>query len=382
MPEDNSGGNTVDNMTDNSLAKGRMRRRMRTQSMNLLFLLPAFALFAYVVLIPFLQGIPYSFTNWKSIISPKREFNGLHNYALMLKNTYFQQAFVHTIWFTVIYDIGANVLGLAFALLLFRNSKFANACRTMMFLPFTTALTSAAIVWSYVYTDVYSVLFGAASPLGQSNQVVAGMAVIAIWRDMGYCMLIYIAGLKAIPNDYYEAATIDGADSFQKFAWVTLPLLVPSFTSNVTLLLAWGLRCFDYPMAVARNMEAAQTSAMFVYDYIFGYSKAGLGQAAAVMLTIVLVLLTRVVTYFFRSMTKKPRTAEEILILQHRRAKAAELAKKAVCIALVLVTLIPFYISVIYSIKYKNEVTISHLAWPKNPRVSSTSTMVSITAAA
>ena len=169
-----------------------------------------------------------------------------------------------------------------------------------MFLPFTTALTSAAIVWSYVYTDVYSVLFGAASPLGQSSQVVAGMAVIAIWRDMGYCMLIYIAGLKAIPGDYYEAATLDGANTLQRFTNVTLPLLVPSFTSNVTLLLAWGLRCFDYPMAVARNMEAAQTSAMFIYDYIFGYSKAGLGQASAVMLTIVLVLLTRVVTYFFR----------------------------------------------------------------------------------
>ena len=188
---------------DNQLARGRRVRQLKTQGTNLLFLLPAFALFAYVVLIPFLQGIPYSFTNWKSIISDKKEFNGLHNYILMLKNTYFQQAFVHTLTFTVIYDIGANVLGLAFALLLFQNSKFANACRTMMFLPFTTALTSAAIVWSYVYTDVYSVLFGAASPLGQSSQVVAGMAVIAIWRDMGYCMLIYIAGLKAIPGDYY-----------------------------------------------------------------------------------------------------------------------------------------------------------------------------------
>ncbi len=285
---------------DNQLARGRRVRQLKTQGTNLLFLLPAFALFAYVVLIPFLQGIPYSFTNWKSIISDKKEFNGLHNYILMLKNTYFQQAFVHTLTFTVIYDIGANVLGLAFALLLFQNSKFANACRTMMFLPFTTALTSAAIVWSYVYTDVYSVLFGAASPLGQSSQVVAGMAVIAIWRDMGYCMLIYIAGLKAIPGDYYEAATLDGANTLQRFTNVTLPLLVPSFTSNVTLLLAWGLRCFDYPMAVARNMEAAQTSAMFIYDYIFGYSKAGLGQASAVMLTIVLVLLTRVVTYFFR----------------------------------------------------------------------------------
>lgn len=290
----------MDRLRDNQLLRGRVLRRVRTHSENLLLLLPAFALFAYVVLIPFIQGIPYSFTNWKSIISPKREFNGLRNYVLMLKNTYFQQAFIHTIHFTVIYDIGANILGLTFALLLFRNSKFANACRTMMFLPFTTALTSAAIVWSYVYTDVYSVLFGAASPLGQSSQVVAGMAAIAIWRDMGYCMLIYIAGLKAIPNDYYEAATIDGASTIQKFFRVTIPLLVPSFTSNVTLLLAWGLRCFDYPMAVARNMEAAQTSAMFVYDYIFGYSKAGLGQAAAVMLTIVLVLLTRVVTYFFR----------------------------------------------------------------------------------
>ena len=285
---------------DNQLARGRRTRQLKTQGTNLLFLLPAFALFADGVLIPFLRGIPYSFTNWKSIISDKKEFNGLHNYILMLKNTYFQQAFVHTLTFTVIYDIGANVLGLAFALLLFQNSKFANACRTMMFLPFTTALTSAAIVWSYVYTDVYSVLFGAASPLGQSSQVVAGMAVIAIWRDMGYCMLIYIAGLKAIPGDYYEAATLDGANTLQRFTNVTLPLLVPSFTSNVTLLLAWGLRCFDYPMAVARNMEAAQTSAMFIYDYIFGYSKAGLGQASAVMLTIVLVLLTRVVTYFFR----------------------------------------------------------------------------------
>lgn len=290
----------MDTTRNNQLLRGHRARQLRTHGANLLFLLPAFALFAYVVLIPFIQGIPYSFTNWKSIISDEREFNGLHNYILMLKNTYFQNAFLHTLSFTLIYELGANLLGLAFALLLYQNSKFANACRTMMFLPFTTALTSAAIVWSYVYTDVYSVLFGAASPLGQSDQVVAGMAVIAIWRDMGYCMLIYIAGLKAIPGDYYEAATLDGANVWQKFRHVTLPLLVPSFTANVTLLLAWGLRCFDYPMAIARNMEAAQTSAMFVYDYIFGYSKAGLGQAAAVMLTIVLVVMTRVVTYFFR----------------------------------------------------------------------------------
>ena len=275
-------------------------RSVREHGGNMLFLLPALLLFGYVVLVPFLQGIPYSFTNWKSIIGSERQFNGIKNYVIMLQNPYFRAAFGHTILFTVVYDLGANFLGLLFALLLYRSSKFANFCRTMMFVPFTTALTSAAIVWSYVYTDVYSALFNTMSPLGISSQVIYGIAGIAIWRDMGYCMLIYIAGLNAIPGDYYEAAVIDGANTFDKFVRITLPLLVPSFTANVTLLLAWGLRCFDYPMAVARNMEAAQTSAMFIYDYIFGYSKAGLGQASAVMLTIVLIVLTRGVNYFFR----------------------------------------------------------------------------------
>lgn len=267
---------------------------------NLLFMLPGFLLFAYVVLVPFFQGIPYSFTNWKSIIGGEKIFNGLKNYILMLQNPYFRASFGHTIEFTVIYEIGANALGLAFAMMLYRSSRFANFCRTMLFVPFTTALISAAIVWSYVFTDVVTPIFSIPSPLGQSQHVVFGMAVIAIWRDMGYCMLIYIAGLQAIPLDYYEAAKVSGASGLQQFRYITLPMLVPAFTSNVTLLLAWGLKCFDYPMAVARNMESAQTSAMFIYDYIFGYSKAGLGQAAAVMLTIVLVVMTRVVTYFFR----------------------------------------------------------------------------------
>lgn len=289
------------NKNKKSGAGQRLSARMvREHGGNMLFLLPALLLFGYVVLIPFIQGIPYSFTNWKSIIGGTRTFNGVRNYVVMLKNAYFRAAFGHTLVFTLVYNLGSNLLGLFFALLLYRSSKFANFCRTMLFVPFTTALTSAAIVWSYVYTDVYSLLFHVVSPLGVSTQVVYGMAAIAIWRDMGYCMLIYIAGLNAIPGDYYEAAIIDGANSLDKFFRITLPLLVPSFTANVTLLLAWGLKCFDYPMAVARNMEAAQTSAMFIYDYIFGYSKAGLGQAAAVMLTIVLIILTRGVNYFFR----------------------------------------------------------------------------------
>lgn len=276
--------------------------KLREHGGNLLFMLPAFILFAYVVLVPFVQGIPYAFTNWKSIISNQHDFVGFSNFVMMLKNEYFINAFLHTLEFTAIYVAGANMLGLALALMLYRSSWFNNIVRTTMFLPFTVALTSGAIVWSYVYTNIYSTIFHVPSPLGISTQVVAGMAVIAIWRDMGYCMLIYIAALQSIPVDYYEAAMMEGAGWWQRTRSITLPLIIPAFTSNVTLLLAWGLKCFDYPMAVARNMEAAQTTAMFIYDYIFGYSKAGLGQAAAILLTIVLILLTRVVTKVFRRM--------------------------------------------------------------------------------
>ena len=290
----------MDNMTDNSLAKGRMRRRMRTQSMNLLFLLPAFALFAYVVLIPFLQGIPYSFTNWKSIVSETKEFNGLKNYIYLIKNKYFQDSLLVTFKFTILYMISANVMGLLLALAIHRSSWFNNIARTVLFLPFTVSVTAGSIVWSYVFTDVYGTITGLVSPLGMPGQIIYGMVVIGAWRDMGYTMLIYIAALQAVPQDYYEAATVDGAGKLRQFFSVTVPNIVPAFTTNVTLLLAWGLRTFDMPMAVARNAREGQFTAVYVYDSIFSNNKAGLGQAAAVILTIILVVLTQIVTRSLR----------------------------------------------------------------------------------
>lgn len=156
-------------------------------------------------------------------MSQSYDFVGLRNYMELITNKYFQQAFFHTVQFTVIYVIGANVLGLALALMLSRSSRFNNLARTIMFIPFTVALTSGAIVWSYVFTDVYSPLFQKMSPLGLSSQVVPAMAIIAIWRDMGYCMLIYLAGLQSISGEYYEAAKVDGATWWQRTRLITFP---------------------------------------------------------------------------------------------------------------------------------------------------------------
>ena len=287
------------------MRKLNMPRRLsssaaRTHGGNMLFMLPTIILFCIVVLIPFFQGIPYSFTNWKSIVSETKEFNGLKNYIYLIKNKYFQDSLLVTFKFTILYMISANVMGLLLALAIHRSSWFNNIARTVLFLPFTVSATAGSIVWSYVFTDVYGTITGLVSPLGMPGQIIYGMVVIGAWRDMGYTMLIYIAALQAVPQDYYEAATVDGAGKLRQFFSVTVPNIVPAFTTNVTLLLAWDLRTFDMPMAVARNAREGQFTAVYVYDSIFSNNKAGLGQAAAVILTIILVVLTQIVTRSLR----------------------------------------------------------------------------------
>lgn len=287
------------------MRKLNMPRRLsssaaRTHGGNMLFMLPTIILFCIVVLIPFFQGIPYSFTNWKSIVSETKEFNGLKNYIYLIKNKYFQDSLLVTFKFTILYMISANVMGLLLALAIHRSSWFNNIARTVLFLPFTVSATAGSIVWSYVFTDVYGTITGLVSPLGMPGQIIYGIVVIGAWRDMGYTMLIYIAALQAVPQDYYEAATVDGAGKLRQFFSVTVPNIVPAFTTNVTLLLAWGLRTFDMPMAVARNAREGQFTAVYVYDSIFSNNKAGLGQAAAVILTIILVVLTQIVTRSLR----------------------------------------------------------------------------------
>ena len=204
------------------MRKLNMPRRLsssaaRTHGGNMLFMLPTIILFCIVVLIPFFQGIPYSFTNWKSIVSETKEFNGLKNYIYLIKNKYFQDSLLVTFKFTILYMISANVMGLLLALAIHRSSWFNNIARTVLFLPFTVSATAGSIVWSYVFTDVYGTITGLVSPLGMPGQIIYGMVVIGAWRDMGYTMLIYIAALQAVPQDYYEAATVDGAGKLRQF---------------------------------------------------------------------------------------------------------------------------------------------------------------------
>lgn len=280
--------------------KAEMALNKKTHLGNLLFLLPTILLFTFVVLIPFFQGIPYSFTSWKSVVSTNHPFNGITNYKYLITNKYFKMSLGVTFSFTIQYMVWSILFGFGLALLIHRESRFNNFARTIFFLPFTTSVTAGAIIWSYLWTDVYGTLTGLVSPLGIPNQIVPAMALMASWRDMGYAMLIFIAALQTVSKDFYEAATVEGATKLQQFFYITIPNIVPAFTTNTTLLLAWGLRTFDLPAVVAQNMAEGQTTAMYIYQSIFANNKASLGQAAAIILTIILVVLTQIVTRTLR----------------------------------------------------------------------------------
>lgn len=268
---------------------------------NVLFLLPACIVFAVFVLVPFLQGIPLSLYQWDGY-SDTRTFVGLSNYLQVFKDPNITEVVGNTLFFTLLYLIGCNVIGLLLALLVKKTSKLNAVLRTIFFMPFVLSMILASFMFTYIYSDVFYALLGIKSFLGNVNYVNPVIAAIAIWKDSGYCMIIYIASLQMVPNEYYEAARIEGCSAIKSFFNITMPLIVPAFTANITLILAWGMQAFDYQMAATGGGpgHASETVGMYIYKNIFVYHNAGYGQAIGILLTAGLAVLTILLTSYLR----------------------------------------------------------------------------------
>ena len=116
-------------------------------------------------------------------------------------------------------------------------------------------------------------------------------------------MIVFLAALKSVPDEYYEVARVEGSRSLHTFTKITLPLIVPAFTTNATLVLSWGLKVFEYPMVTTGGGPgtSSESLAMYIYKNIFVYYKAGYGQAAAILFTLFLAVISFLVASFFRS---------------------------------------------------------------------------------
>lgn len=227
--------------------------------------IPAAILFVVVILVPFIMGVAYSFTAWRGSYFKSSEhwygaLVGFKNYIKVFHSQKFITSFIYTIKFTIVAVVVKNVVSLGMALMVRKVGKGKGFFRTVFFFPNLLGGLAMGFIWSFIFQNVYSLmLFGEDSPihipflcdmLQDPNKAVFAMAIMATWQTAGYLMLIYLNGLNNIPEDLYEAASIDGATAWQKFRHITVPMLMPAFTIVFFLTLSSSFKMLDENLAL------------------------------------------------------------------------------------------------------------------------------------
>lgn len=227
--------------------------------------IPAIILFVVVILVSFIMGVAYSFTAWRGSYFKGSEhwygaLVGFKNYIKVFHSQKFITSFIYTIKFTVVAVVIKNIVSLGMALMVRKVGKGKGFFRTVFFFPNLLGGLAMGFIWSFIFQNVYSLmLFGEDSPihipflcdmLQDPNKAVFAMAIMATWQTAGYLMLIYLNGLNNIPEDLYEAASIDGATAWQKFRHITVPMLMPAFTIVFFLTLSSSFKMLDENLAL------------------------------------------------------------------------------------------------------------------------------------
>ena len=268
---------------------------------------PSLALYSVFVIYPTVATIYYSFTNWNGL-NKNWHFVGFANFRAVLKSSLERTALTNTVEATVAIVIGANVLGLAVALLLQRSTRLNYVLRLLWFLPAALPAIVAGYIWTFIYSpqgpldSIWHFFDPAGTPpgfIGNPHQALASVAAIAIWQSSGYAMIVLLAGLKAIDPGVHEAATIDGASAWQRFRTITLPLLRPAFAVSIVLSTVSGLLLFDAVVATTDGGPgySTETLATQLYKQAFLFNNFGFGMAMGVLIALLVLVVTGILLF-------------------------------------------------------------------------------------
>ena len=266
------------------------------------FLLPTLAAFIIGFIWPFIWGIYLSFHKFTTI--SKTTFVGLSNYVKVFQDATFVQAFWFTARFTIVSTIIINVIAFMLALALTRGLKGTNIFRTVFFLPNLIGGIVLGYIWQILLNGI---LTNMGLPLLALSAEYGfwGLIILMCWQQIGYMMIIYIAGLQNVPGDLLEAASIDGATSMQTLIKVKLPMVMPSITICSFLTLTNSFKLFDQNLALTGGepAKASQMLALNIYDTFYARSGPqwkGIGQAKAVVFFLLVISIALVQLYFTR----------------------------------------------------------------------------------
>jgi multiple sugar transport system permease protein len=270
---------------------------------GIICLLPSFAVVVVFTVFPIFFSLFLSFHKW-AILTPEKPFVGLANYQRMVTSPEFWQCMKNTALYTLgVVPVGAAA-SLGLALMLDRPVRGSGFFRTAFFLPTITSIIALSVVWLWVYDDANGLLNIALRAVGlkpvrwltSTDTALVSLIIMTVWKNAGYHMVVFLAGLQAIPETLYEAARIDGAGAGQRFRHVTWPLLVPTTAFVLVTNTIFTFQVFGpiYVMTGGGPVRSTSVVVYYLYQRAFEFQEMGYASAVAWIVFLVLIALTLV----------------------------------------------------------------------------------------
>lgn len=282
-----------------SSSRSRARTRFHIsepQITALLFLLPALLIYTIFVLWPIAKSARYSFYDWNGI-GPLEHYQGLENYHRLVDDPVFWQALKHNV-IVVGWSLGTQIpLGIGLAILLTRGLKGSALFRTLFFAPMVLSEVIIGVIWRWIYHPNFGMANAVLKQLemkpqgwlGDESLALICILVAATWRYLGFYIVIFIAAIQGIPDEYYEAAAIDGANGYQRQRFITLPLLLPTIRITSVLIIVGALKSFDlvWVLTAGGPSHASEVIATYMFKQAFQSNDWGYGSTLAFVLFLI-----------------------------------------------------------------------------------------------
>jgi len=297
-----------------AVRSGLSWKELRKQLPNYLFILPHFFFFALFLLFPIFRGLQISAYDWK-IMLKEQQFIGLENYQALMKDRIFWESLRHTANFVLITVTTNIVLGLLVATGLKHSFFGRDFLRVLFYAPGILSVSVLGIIGIRIWDTQLGIvnyfvttLMGGPriSWLGNPDIVIPALAITTVWWTFGFPMLVFLAGLQNIPETLYEAAKIDGANSWQSFRYITIPLIMPTLLFVTVTQFIAHMQVFAQPYIISGGGpgNASRTAVMYLYETAWKFFRFGYASSIAVVLAVIMIVVTVIIFSLMRGRTE------------------------------------------------------------------------------
>ena len=267
-----------------------MKVKLRKELPYLLFILPAFIVYTILTVIPLVQTLGLSFTNWDGYSMSHLSFTGLKNFRLVFADRSMKTALLNTCFYSIVFPLVTTVFAIPLSLVLKSGMKTKNLQRAVFFFPSVPSAIILGYLWAYILSPTGNGLLNKLLGLFGIHPVMwlavpkwamFSVLLVNLWSVVGWHACIYLAQLQSIPTEYYEAANVDGATAWQKFRYITFPMLASAMTVSVMLLLLNSMKLYDLPFALTSGGPGTSTTLVSQIIIKTGFVEKSYGKATA-----------------------------------------------------------------------------------------------------